>query len=170
MNISIELIKKDEKEILRNLLEKWDYEFSQYNKKDVNNLGLFVYDYMDEFDKYWTEENRYPYFIRIENKLAGFIIVNDSPINGLETKWTMVDFFVMYKYRKMGIGTFSVKNVFEKHKGKWGLKYHPKNEVSEKFWNKIIGEYTKGKYEIIKNNPETIYEDGTIGHVLIFET
>jgi hypothetical protein len=36
--------------------------------------------------------------------------------------------------------------------------------------NKIIGEYTNGKYEIIKNSQEAVYEDGTIGHVLVFET
>ena len=35
MDIKIELVKKEEKEILRNLLEKYNYEFSQYDDKDV---------------------------------------------------------------------------------------------------------------------------------------
>lgn len=42
-------------------------------------------------------------------------------------------------------------------------------KVSKNFWNKTIGEFTNGKFEIIKDNPEAIYEDGTIGHVLLFE-
>ena len=33
MNISVELVKKEEKEILRNLLEKYGYELSQYYGK-----------------------------------------------------------------------------------------------------------------------------------------
>jgi hypothetical protein len=50
------------------------------------------------------------------------------------------------------------------------LKYHPKNIVSKKFWNKIINEITNGKYKIIDNDPKTKYNDGTIGEVLIFNT
>jgi hypothetical protein len=38
------------------------------------------------------------------------------------------------------------------------------------FWTKTIGEYTKGKYELITNDPDAIYEDGTIGYILIFES
>jgi len=58
MNIEIIPVEKDQKEILRNLLEKYEYDFSQYNQRDVNNLGLFGYDYLDN---YWTEENRFPF-------------------------------------------------------------------------------------------------------------
>ena len=167
MNISVELAKKEEKEILRNLLEKYNYEFSQYNELDVNNLGLYGYDYLD---CYWTEEKRYPYFIRIDNKLAGFIMINNYPEVKVDTDYTISEFFIMYKYRKMGIGKYAVKYILDKYRGKWQLKYHPKNDVSKLFWNKTINEYTNGKYEIIKDSKEAIYEDGTIGHVLLFET
>ena len=56
MKIDMVPVGKDEKEILRNLLEKYDYEFSQYNLRDVNPLGLYGYNYLDN---YWTEENRW---------------------------------------------------------------------------------------------------------------
>jgi predicted acetyltransferase len=167
MEISIVTVLKDEKEILRNLLEKYDYEFSQYNKLDVNKLGLYGYDYLDN---YLTENNRFPYFIKVEDKLAGFIMVDDYPINGLKTNWSMANLFVMYKYRKMGVGTISVNKMFDMHKGKWGLMYHPKNEISKIFWNKVVGNYTKGKYELINNYQKAGYEDGTNADILIFET
>jgi len=167
MNITIELVKKDEKEILRNLLEKYNYEFSQYTDTDVNNIGLYGYDY---FDNYWTENNRFPFFIKVNNKLAGFIMINDYPEIKIETNYSLSEFFVMYKYRRLGIGKYVVNYIFDKFKGKWQLKYHPKNEISKIFWTKTIEEYTKGKYELITNNTEALYEDGTIGHILIFET
>jgi predicted acetyltransferase len=167
MNITIDPVRKEEKEILRNLLEKYKYEFSQYDNNDVNNLGLYGYDYLDS---YWTEENRFPFFIKMDGKLAGFAMVNDYPEIKIETNYCMSEFFVMYKYRKMGIGTYVANKVFDKFKGKWQLKRHPKNEASVKFWNKVISEYTKGKYELIKSSPEAIYEDGTHGDIFIFET
>ena len=38
------------------------------------------------------------------------------------------------------------------------------------FWNKTIKEYTKGKYELIKENVDQKYEDGSMAEVLVFET
>jgi predicted acetyltransferase len=165
MNISIEPVKIEEKEILRNLLEKYNYEFSQYNTVDVNNLGLFGYDYLDN---YWTEQNRFPFFIKVDTKLAGFIMVNDYPEIKLDTNYTLSEFFIMYKYRRHGIGAYAVKYILDKFNGKWQLQFHPKNKISEKFWIKTINEYTQGKYELIENHPDAVYEDGTPGTVLVF--
>jgi predicted acetyltransferase len=97
-------------------------------------------------------------------------MINDYLEVKINTNYTMSEFFVMYKYRRCGIGKYAVKYILDKFKGKWQLRYHPKNDISQKFWIKTISEYTQGKYEIMENNPEAIYEDGTIGHVLIFNS
>lgn len=44
MKIELLEVAKEQKEILRNLLEKYDYEFSQYDMRDVNDLGLYGYE------------------------------------------------------------------------------------------------------------------------------
>ena len=167
MDIKIELAKKEEKEILKNLLEKYNYEFSQYDDKDVNSIGLYGYSYLDN---YWTENNRFPYFIRVNDKLAGFVMVNDIQEVKLNTNFTMAEFFILYKYRQKGIGKYVVNYILNKYKGKWQLRYHPKNKTSEIFWNKTIEEYTKGNFEIKKDLKESIYKDGTIGHIILFES
>jgi predicted acetyltransferase len=133
----------------------------------VNDLGLYDYDYLDN---YWTEENRFPFFIKFNNKFAGFVMINDYPEIKIETNYSISEFFIMHKYRRLGIGKYVANYILNKYKGKWQLQYHPKNKASEKFWIKIIDEYTKGNYELIKGNKEAGYEDGTIGHIIIFET
>jgi len=40
MGIIIEPVKKEEKEILKNLIEKYRCKFSQYDDLDTNSLGL----------------------------------------------------------------------------------------------------------------------------------
>jgi predicted acetyltransferase len=166
MRITVDLVKRDEMEILRNLLEKYRYEFSQYDDTDVNNLGLYGYDY---FDNYWTEENRYPFFIKADGQLAGFAMINDYPDIKIDMDYSMAEFFIMYKYRKLGVGKYAAKYIFNKLKGKWQLKLHPKNIISEKFWIKIIDEYTNGNYEITRNAPEAVCDGGALGHVIIFQ-
>ena len=165
MKISIEKITIDEKEILRNLMEKYDYEFSQYEDMDVNNLGLYGYKYIDH---YWTEENRYAYFIKVDCKLAGFILVNNHVDTTIETKYSIAEFFVMYKYKKLGVGTYSINQILNKFKGKWQITYAQKNKPALNFWNKTINNYTKGNFQKIENYKK--YDDGNIRDILIFET
>ena len=167
MNILIEPVKIGEKEILKNLGEYYIYDQSRYSSIDVNEFGLF--DDLDDLDLYWTEENRYPFFIKVDNKLAGFILVYDGrQIEEIESNYSIDDFFVMDKYKRQGIGKYCIKYILNKFKGKWQIWFHPRNEVAEKFWIKTIDEYTKGKFEIIKNNKP--YYDGTIGNTLVFDS
>ena len=74
------------------------------------------------------------FFYKKDNKLADFVMVNDYP--EMETKYTMSEFFILNKYRRIGIGKYAVKYIQNKNKEKWQLKYNPKNKTSENFWKK----------------------------------
>ena len=168
MNIELKQVTLDEKEILKNLLEKYDYEFSQWDKRDVNKLGLYGYQYLDY---YWTEDYRWAYFILVDGKLAGFAMVIDLPeVDDRETDFQMAEFFVLYKYRRSGIGKQAFFKVLDLHKGKWQLKRHPSNTASVRFWNNVINEYTNGQYELVESYPGTEYDDGTLADVFFFES
>ena len=167
MDMQLVPVARDEKEILKNLLEEYDYEFSQYTKVDVNPLGLFGYDWLD---CYWTDNGRWPYFVKVDGKLAGFVMVNDYREADLDTEYTMSEFCILYKYRRMGIGRLAVYAAFNRHPGSWQLKYHPHNTGSVYFWNRIVGDYTHGNYQRLEAYPGCGYEDGTPGTILVFRT
>ena len=168
MNVSLRQVNLDEREILANLLEKYDYEFSQYDNRDVNKLGLYGYKYLDF---YWIEENRWAYFIEVDNQLAGFVMVNDFPeAEDRETDFSIAEFFVMHKYRCSGVGKKAFFSVLEIHKGKWQLKRHPKNMTSVIFWDKAVSEYTNGNFELIEAYKGTEYADGSLGDIFFFES
>lgn len=168
MEVQLRQVTVDEKEILRNLLEKYDYEFSQWDKRDVNKLGLYGYDYLDH---YWTEENRWAYFILVDEKLAGFAMVGRRPeVHDRDTHFSMAEFCVLLKYRRLGVGKQGFYQLLKMHKGKWQLKLHPANTASVHFWKNTIEEYTQGKYELVKAYPHTAYDDGTLADVFFFES
>lgn len=166
MNVELKIVTEDEKEILRNLLEKYDYEFTQWDKRDVNPLGLYGYSYLDY---YWTEENRYAYFIKVDGKLAGFVMINDYPEAKEPTDYSLAEFFVMYKYRRLGIGKIAAFQIFDMFHGKWQLKIHPHNIPSVHFWNQIVSRYTNDKYRLVKGYPGSEYDDGTPGDMFFFQ-
>lgn len=148
MNFEIIPVSYDEKQILSNLLEKYNYEFSQYDERDVNDFGLYGYKYLDN---YWTENRRHAFFIKVNKKLAGFVMVRKLDEADKNT-YSISEFFIMYKYRRLGLGRYSAYKMFDMFKGDWGFFYHKKNETSKHFWHNIVNEYTNGNYKLIKSD------------------
>lgn len=166
MTIEIVPVEATEKEVLRNLIEKYDYEFSQYDNRDVNKLGLYGYKYVDQ---YWTEKNRWAFFVKVDGNLAGFAMVNTCPEAKEATDYSLCEFFILYKYRRLGVGKYAAHKVFDRFKGKWQLKRHPKNSGSVVFWDKVVDAYTQGNYRLVKGYPDSAYADGTLGDIFFFE-
>jgi len=167
MNVLLREVQLAEREILANLFEKYNYEFSQYDNRDVNKLGLYGYQYLDY---YWVEDRRWAYFIEADGNLAGFVMVNDFPeAEDTETDFSVSEFFVMYKYRRQGIGKRAFFMAADLHRGRWQLKRHPKNTGSVYFWDNAVDEYTKGEYKLVKSYPNSEYEDGTLGDIFFFD-
>lgn len=167
MELRIKRVEAYEKEILRNLLEKYDYEFSQWDGRDVNAMGLFGYAYLDH---YWTEENRFAYFLFAEGKIAGFAMVNGHNETLRKADLNLAEFCILPKYRCGGLGKWFAMHLFDMHRGTWRLKRHPNNIASVRFWDKVIAEYTKGKYEIVFGCREAIYDDGSAADIMYFES
>ncbi|MGN0666823.1 MAG: GNAT family N-acetyltransferase [Huintestinicola sp.] len=167
----VELILASEKDkaLLNNLLEKYLYDFSQWEKTDVSDDGLYHYEWLDY---YFTEENRYPYIIKVDNKLAGFALISDYPeAPGEETDFCLSEFFILHKYRRNGYGRNAVYQILDRHHGRWQLKCHPHNLASVYFWNSVVDEYTGGRYRLVESYPnnEVDYDDGTPANVFFFE-
>lgn len=163
----IELVRAEEeqREILAHLIELYEYDFSEYENSDVNSYGLYGYSYLDY---YWTEENRYAYFIKVDSRLAGFVMICDYCYVSKEkgTK-SLAEFFVMKKYRRQGVGRYVAKEIFQKHPGKWELTVHPNNPISHKFWNSVISENAKGEIKVVEQ-VEDVY-DKALATAYLFE-
>lgn len=149
MNIQIEPILIEQKSVFIQLMNLYNYDFSEFEYTDINDYGYFNYSYTDHL---WTESNRYPFFIRVDGKLAGFIIVKNNSEQRLryiddKNAHHINEFFVMKKYRRNGVGSFAAKAAFDKFRGKWEVCQLPNNLPARKFWKSAISEYTQNDYQ-----------------------
>lgn len=154
MNIEVKRAAIEEKSILRNLLELYQYDFSEFEGDDLNEHGLFEYKYLDH---YWTEDTRYPFIVRVNGKLAGFALVRDliSPDNNITH--CISEFFIMKKYRKQGICRTVAHKVFDMLPGRWRVAQIEQNIPAQKFWRKVISAYTADDYlEIYQNDNDWV--------------
>ncbi len=145
MNINIEPILIEQKSVFVQMMELYMYDFSEFSDDDINEYGYFGYPRIDD---YWNEEGRYPFFIRVDGKLAGLVLVRSCcEHNNLTNPHNIAEFFVMKKYRQRGVGKTVAVMIFDMFPGGWEISQWTKNVPAQKFWRKIVEEYTNGKYD-----------------------
>lgn len=165
MSIELRPVQPAEKDTLNNLLEKYNYEFSQYDRIPFGMDGMYHY---WPLEAYWTENDRAAYFILVDGALAGFALINAHPECSRPLDWAVAEFFVAYPYRRRGVGSAVMEEIFRRHRGVWHIKYHPANTASEGFWKGIARRHARGGVETLRGTED--YYDGTPSVVLVFRT
>lgn len=144
MSLQFTKASAQQKVVIKNLIQFYLYDFSEFVDIDVEEDGSFAaYPYLED---YWKDENnRFPYILQIDQKYIGFALVR-----AIETEqrqyFSIAEFFVMKKYRREGIGKAAAQQVFNLHKGQWEVYQKESNKPAQIFWRKVIDEYTKGKF------------------------
>lgn len=145
MNVEVLKATLQDKAILRNLMELYQYDFSEIEGEDVDDFGLFGYKYLDH---YWTESGRHPFLVKVDGKLAGLVLVNQhSYLSHGGNTMVISEFFIMRKYRGRGIGEHVATHVFDLFPGKWEIQQTVKNIGAQAFWRKVIRRYTGGRFK-----------------------
>lgn len=144
MNISITPIGIKDKEVLKKLIK-------EYEKELLNIENPDKYKYLDS---YWEKEDRYPYFIDVDEKIGGFVLVNSHNLINKDGK-NIAEFYIKKEFRNKKIGKTTAMKVFELFKGKWEVRELKENIPAQNFWRKVINEYTKNNYkEIFLDNKD----------------
>jgi predicted acetyltransferase len=143
MNYEIKRATLEEKETLSNLMQFYIYDFSEFLDLHIEDNGKFD-DY--PLHDYWTEDNRFPYLIKLNGKNAGFVLVKLINTDDDDSCFSIAEFFIMKRYRRAGLGNLIAKDIFKIHKGQWEVYQIDNNVPAQHFWKKVIEEYTGGKF------------------------
>ncbi|RBP04466.1 GNAT family N-acetyltransferase [Rossellomorea aquimaris] len=138
MNMIVEQVAYENKAALRHLIELYLYDFSEFTHDDVNEFGLYDYKYVDH---YWSEPDRFPFFIKVEDKLAGFALIRSIKDEDTDHYHSMAEFFIMKKYRQRDVGRKAAISLFEKFSGRWEVSVIKENKSAYSSWRKTIGKY-----------------------------
>lgn len=156
MNIEIVKVFKENKNILWNLLQFALYDGSFYVDNQINDKGIFEYKW---FENYFTDDNRSAYFIKQDNNILGFVMINANlKVTHDCNAQTIAEFLVLPQYRKKHIGKTVAYKIFDTFSGEWEIQPMGNNIGAYQFWEKIIKEYSKDNYKIhTLDNMENIF-------------
>ncbi|MGC4038993.1 MAG: GNAT family N-acetyltransferase [Chitinophagaceae bacterium] len=142
MSLEIITASNNDREVIKNLLQLYIYDFTEYIDMNVDENGLFKLHV--DLNEYWTEEDKHAYLIKQEGKYAGFALVK---MVILPTRHhSIAEFFILKKYRKKGIGQAVAEKIFDSHPGEWEVHQTENNVAAQKFWNSVIARYTDSNY------------------------
>jgi len=143
MNLTLLKASKEHNIVIRNLMQFYMYDFSEYTRYDVEDNGLFA-PYADLQD-YFEGDNKFPYIVKADDKYVGFVLVKFTSSKD-RSYFSIAEFFILKKYRHEGIGKAIAIKVFNLHKGQWEVHQRDNNKAAQIFWNKVISAYTEGHF------------------------
>lgn len=125
--------------VIAQLYELYTYEMTDLADFDINDNGYYGY---SDLPLYWQDPNKHPYLIWVNQKLAGFVLLQKgSPIEENPDIWDIAEFFIMRKFRKQGIGKFVAKSIWINYKGLWQIRVWDNNITAHNFWDNVIKEF-----------------------------
>lgn len=159
MHVELVPIPEGQQAVFLRLWELYLYDFSEMDHGDVGEDGCFGG--AKGLGEYWRDPRRHPYFVRVDGKLAGFVLVHrhgrlvDDP-----AVTRMAEFFVMRKYRRRGVGERVACRTFELFPGRWEVWEIERNVGAQAFWRRVIGRYTGSRFEerVIDGRPVQLFD------------
>lgn len=140
MEFSIEKVKKEEKDTLKNLLEFYQYDFNVFYDDDLNENGRFEF---INVDTYFEDADNEALFIKVKGKFAGFILISNNVKYAKQGK-CIEEFWIMPKYRKGMLAFEILEAIFKKINTKIEFIVLKKNER----WLKVINYWIQKNYKV----------------------
>ena len=156
----IEILEAQNKDLstVNNLFRLYYYDLSTVTGWNCQENGLFEGYAFGNLSRFWNDDDKYAFVVRVDCCLAGFALIDDVSVNTL-ADYNMAEFFILQKYRRKGIGTYVAHNLFDQLRGNWEVSQAPSHKAAREFWRKVVAEYTSGDYrestQISKNHGGT---------------
>lgn len=157
---------ENQKSVIVNLMQLYLHDFSEFAEigtthGDVGSDGRFAYDWLDS---YWREDGRIPLIVQAGHRLVGFTLVNRWSALNRQLDKSVAEFFILRKYRRIGVGSRAAKLLFERWPGRWEVPVASYNKPALSFWRNTIP-------AVVDTSVEEYAGDGKrwIGTVLCFD-
>ena len=137
--------------VVQNMARFYVYDRSKYMGWECPETGL--YECID-FKHYFETPGEHAYLIRVNNELAGFVLLDQMQLTE-SSDWNMGEFFIVAKFQSQGIGSQIARDIFSLYPGRWSVAAMPENLGAVNFWRKIIKEVSNNQFsEVFKTVKE----------------
>lgn len=112
-------------------------------------LGEFGHREPDLLARWFADDRSHPLLILKDEQPAGFALIVRPPAmpqSRAVIDHRMSEFFVLQKFRRLGVGRDAANLIFNRFAGQWEVTEYLRNAGAVSFWRRVIGLYTRGSY------------------------
>lgn len=149
MKVEVIPVGIDQRPLVRNLYQFYAYDSSDWEAGDIGMDGLF---YMHDpyFNKYWETEGWSASLVKVNDTIAGFLLIERSDIPNIEAP-EFADFFVFKKFRRLGVGRKVVENVIASSPSAWVVNVFEEDKNATDFWQSLFRSALFRSFRELKN-------------------
>ncbi|HEX2872998.1 MAG TPA: GNAT family N-acetyltransferase [Polyangiaceae bacterium] len=142
--VSLHRATQADAECLSNLLELYIHDVCDiFPSVELGDNGRFGY---AKLPLYWAEpERRFAFVIRHADRVAGFALATrGSPVATDPDTLDVAEFFVLRKYRRLGVGREAARLLWQALPGAWTVRVAERNQRALAFWSSAVAEFAAG--------------------------
>lgn len=131
--LSIEPATLKDKTPLFRLLQLYFFDSTRWSDEDLQEDGLYECE-EDGLLSYFNEDGGdRAYILRVNGKLAGFVLVEDIPFQGKIIS-EFADLFVVPKYRRLGLASAATTQIVINSEKPWLFSIFRKDREAMRYW------------------------------------
>lgn len=142
MDVRLDAATMSDAALLSNLLELYIHDLSAaFPSIEMGADGRFGY---PGLPLYWSEpERRFAFLIRFEGRIAGFALaMRGSPVSDDPEVLDVAEFFILRRYRRVGVGRQAAFLLWNSLPGKWIVRVSEGNPGGLRFWAHATAAFT----------------------------
>jgi len=139
-----------DRQILLNLWQLYMQDLSEFRSSIFQSNGRYRDDRMLT---YFAYAEHWAFLIKEREEIAGFVLIRKSKPD----TYLLGEFFVINKFRRMGIGADAVKEVLATFPGKWEIPFQTENISGANFWRETaarLGYQWVEELRPVENRPD----------------
>lgn len=134
-------VKPAERPLVEGMAQFYIYDFSEMEPWDSDRFEFDArgrFDALPGFDAFWHREDHHALIIRMDERPAGFALLNTLSHRGGSVERNMAEFFVARKYRRRGVAREAVRQILALYPGAWEIAVAARNHAAIAFWPRAI--------------------------------
>jgi predicted acetyltransferase len=150
---------------VENLLNLYLYDIAEFANDGWRVIGPDGRYGHGPLDEYFDGGNATAFLVTVGPELAGFALVDTHVVLAQPAgTHSVAEFFIMRKYRRMGVGRSAAVALFGLFGGPWEVAQDERNARAQRFWRSVVDDYTGAAF-----SSELVDEAGWHGPVLSFQ-
>ena len=153
MAVSLRPVAAGEKPEFREMLSAYLIEDAA---QDEHEEGFDPLDFPN-FDKYWQDDHRSPWWILDGDAPAGLALVARFSWSKLPVDQGLIEYYVAPSHRRRGVGLEAACTLFRRFHGQWELQVSRKNLGGLPFWRRTVGEGGFADWTLIEREDTVLH-------------